>query len=233
MPIHTPTAPQIDATKIEVKWIPTSTQSKTGNIPQGYIGTYQEARYSCIGCPLDKECYHWAGRTGNFAHKSITKASAKHPGRYTLQNAINNAARSAEYARLAVGGDPWVHTRKYVADMHRQWLAADFKGMLGYTHFPKTKGKHLKGLVLASCNLKQADELIDIGWRVAIDLPFKAPGVKRHKHVPVWDGQPITTPAGRPINICDAQISKTDCNHCGKCNPLDLRLILAIGWLLH
>ena len=210
---HTQTERETPDTTTKLLWTATSRNRKTGNMPQGYVGTVQEAKESCRGCPLLKRCYHWKG-SSQLAHHSISKAFLKKPETKTIDYAIRCRSVEANYIRIAVGGDPAICSRKEIAEAHR-------------------KGKHLHGLLMASCNIDQADDLIAKGWRVAIDLPFRHPNSDKWQDVPIWNGKPITTPGGIPINICDAQVRPTTCNSCGKCNPFDLRNIQAIGFLLH
>ena len=48
---------------MKMLWRPTSGNSKTGNIPQGYVGADRaEVEASCKGCPMKGNgCYHWEG----------------------------------------------------------------------------------------------------------------------------------------------------------------------------
>ena len=232
MHFHTPTESETNVTTTKLRWAARSTNRKTGDMPQAYVGNIEEAKESCQGCPLLKRCYHWKG-SSQLAHHSISKSYLKKPTTKSLEYALRYRAIEANYIRIGVGGDPSICSRAEIADAHRQALDAGLKGAIGYTHFPKGKGKHLHRLLLASCDLTQADDLIARGWRVAIDLPFRKPGTKKWLEVPEWDGKPITTPGGTPVNICDAQVRATTCNSCGKCDPFDLRNILAIGFLLH
>ena len=204
-------------------WVGTSTNDKTGNIPQGYVGEDREqTEKSCEGCPLRKGgCYHWQGAIR--AQSSMQRAHAKNPDsdRYTLKTALSNSRRMARYVRGAVGGDPWVFDREIVegwlSDIEEQGLA----GMLLYTHFAADKGAHLKGLAMASVHsLEESDDRIEEGWRAAMVSEFKAPGNKRStlKNVPTWNGEEFTTPKGRKGIVCPAQYKAVDCNSCGLCD---------------
>ena len=206
-------------------WVGVSKQEKTGNIPQGYVGESKEdTAESCSGCKQRKACYYWNGRP-SAAHSSMIRAAERDPERYTLRRALQNSIRSARYARGAVGGDPCVFTRAQVEEMHQTVKESGLRGLLLYTHFAETKARHLKGLALASCDsLRQVDRVIDAGWRAAVVLSsHRDPHSKqaRVRHLPAWDGEVFTTPAGRTIDICPAQIPGTfiDCNRCGRCDP--------------
>lgn len=223
-----------DTTKTIMVWVPTSKNRKTGNIPQGYVGqTIDKAKKTCVGCPLlEKSCYHWKG-SSQMGHGSITRSYAKDPERYSLDSALEKSARSARYARGAVGGDPSALSREDVQEQTDKIKAAGLRGMLLYTHFPNGKGEHLKGLAMGSCDLSEADSLLDKGWRVAAVLPMKMDGVKKFKDVPVWDGRPFTTDDGRKVVICPAQTKRgVDCNSCGLCDATrDVAPV--IGFLQH
>lgn len=202
-----------------IYWTPRSRNTKTGDIPQGYIGaTKKETRATCQGCPTEPMCYYWNGAT-QMAHAQIRK-SAKAGKDYTLSNAINKSLRSANYVRAAVGGDPHVFDASTVASWHSTVIEHGLRGLIIYTHFPDDKGAHLKGLALASTESPHhADKLSDEGWKVALRLPYRAPHTHRHKAMLPYSGQKLTTPAGRKIPICPAQIKRgVTCNTCGWCS---------------
>ena len=227
-------------TETEMMWTARSKNIKTGDIPQGYVGqTIDKAKASCEGCPLlDDDCYHWKG-SSQLGHISMTKGYAKRrPEAYSLEAVLPSAARSAKYARGAVGGDPHVFSVETVKGWFKSLKGAGFKGLLLFTHFAKTKGAHLKGLAMASCNLDEADELVELGWRTAAILPFKAPKLSatkksKFKDIPEYDGRPITTKAGRKVVVCPAQThDKITCNDCGLCDA-SKEAADVIGFLQH
>ena len=200
-----------------VLWSATSNNRKTGNIPQGTIGTTkEEILHSCnvAQCklrPVDQggngECYAHHG-TPAMAASSKTRALARGKN-YTLDNALPNSARSARFLRLADIGDPVVLTREQVTSYRDKAIAAGMQGIISYSHAWKHAGQHLKGLVMASCDtLEEADEAIEAGWRAAVILPHDAP---LHGN---------TTPAGRRIVVCPAQRlpNIVTCNICGACD---------------
>ena len=166
-------------------------------------------------------CYYWQGQTQG-AHHSMRIRSLDYPMQYTLSYALDHAVRTARYIRAAVGGDPNVFDRPTVQSWHDKAKAAGFKGMLIYTHFFNTKGSHLKGLAMASCDeLAQADAAVNAGWRAAVTITsHKAPGANKPqlRNKPEWTGQQYTTPEGREVVLCPAQIGKRNCNTCGLCN---------------
>ena len=125
----------------------------------------------------------------------------------------------ANYARGAVGGDPWVFPRETVEGWINQILDQGMKGLLLYTHFAADKGAHLKGLAMASVHsLDEADSRIDEGWRAAMVADFKTVGCRKHKGVPEWNGEKFITPKGREGIVCPAQYKTVDCNSCGLCD---------------
>ena len=226
-------------------WVGRSTNDKTGDIPQGYVGaTREETNESCKGCPLrDTSCYHWKG-TPRMGQASMQRAHAKGKD-YTLSTAIGASRRLARYVRGAVGGDPAIFARETVASWVDEIRLAGLNGLLLYTHFWKTRGSHLRGLAMASCDtLEQADEAVDAGWRAAVTLPVKAKGSKHNRvaHLPVWGGpigapspKEFVTPKGRRVVVCPAQRDdlNKDCNTCGLCDPTDHENVPVIGFLQH
>jgi hypothetical protein len=231
---------------MKMLWRPTSGNKKTGNIPQGYVGeTKEQTEASCAKCKWRRKdpetgtgggCYYWQGQTQG-AHESMRVRERQHPDEYTLDYAMQNARRAARYARAAVGGDPNVFSGETVSSWHDKVRAAGLKGLLIYTHFFKTKGAHLKGLAMASCDtLTEADEAVDAGWRAAVTITsHKAPGANKPqlRKKPEWSGQQYTTPAGRPVVLCPAQVGRRDCNTCGLCDPTNHKRIQIIGFLQH
>lgn len=224
------------AEPIKILWVGTSSNRKTGNIPQGYVGqTLDLARASCAGCSMLSSCYHWGG-SSQLGHGRMIKEYSKHGAeRYRLETALALRAQAAKYVRGAVGGDPSVLSADMVASLHEQVRAAGLKGMFLYTHFPAGKGAHLKGLSMGSCDdMLAADRLVTCGWRAAVVLPMRMAGVTRHKELPLHDGRRFKTPDGRKVVICPAQLrSDIDCNTCGLCDPLRSRAASVIGFLTH
>ena len=227
-------------------WRPTSSNRKTGNIPQGYVGkTKAKTEESCEGCqwrrkdPVTKTgggCYYWQGQTQG-AHQSMRVRALQHPEEYTLEYALANARRAARYIRAAVGGDPNIFTRDEVLSWHKKARQAGMRGVLIYNHFFETKGKHLLGLTMASCDtLAQADKAVNSGWRAAVTITsHKAPGSNKPqlRNTPEWSGQEYTTPEGRPVVLCPAQVGRRDCNTCGLCDPTTHARVPIIGFLQH
>ena len=220
-------------------WTGTSTNGKTGNIPQGYVGaTKEECLDSCEGCPMLKKCYHHNG-TPRMAHAAMQRAFIKSgPERYSLRSAIAKSVRTARYVRGAVGGDPNVFARDRVAGWIQDIRRAGMKGLLLYTHFWDSKGSHLKGLAMASVeSMDDADRAIDAGWRAAVVLPVKGQDSthNRVKDIPAWNGEDFTTPKGRRVVVCPAQRPelRKDCNTCGLCDPTKHAGVQAIGFLQH
>ena len=227
-------------------WRPESRNTKTGNIPQGYVGkTKAETEASCEGCRFRRKdpntgkgggCYYWQGQTQG-AHNSMRQRAQRLPHEYTFEHAIANARRTARYIRAAVGGDPNIFTREQIQSWHHKAKQARFKGMLIYNHFWSTKGAHLKGLTMASVDSPdEADQAVDAGWRAAVTITsHKAPGSNKLqlRKTPEWSGQEYTTPKGRQIVLCPAQVGDRDCNTCGLCDPTSHNRVPIIGFLVH
>ena len=228
----------------EMMWTARSKNIKTGDMPQGYVGqTIEKAKASCEGCPILDKCYHWKG-SSQLGHISMTKGYAKRgPEAYSLEAVLSKPARSTKYARGAVGGDPHVFSKETVKGWFKAVKDAGLKGLLLYTHFAKTKGAHLKGLAMASCNIDEADELVELGWRAAAILPFKAHKLSatkkaRFKDIPEYTGgYQMWTEGGRRVVVCPAQLSdRTTCNDCGLCDAtrhVDNPNFPIIGFLQH
>ena len=213
--------------KYTMLWRPRSRNTKTGDIPQGYIGsTREQTEASCEGCLMRKDtkepCYYWHG-TPRIAHSGMQKAFTRKPDDYSLEYAIRNSVRAARYIRAAVGGDPWVFTRKEVQSWYDRAIKGGFNGVLNYTHFFDTKAKHLKGLAMASCDtLRRADDAVQAGWRSTVTITSeRTPDNRRSRlnHIPHWSGQTYETPDGIDVVICPAQVRRTNCNQCGMCDP--------------
>lgn len=210
-------------------WRPTSSNTKTGNIPQGYVGkTRSETERSCEGCPLRRNgCYHWFGQP-IAAQSSMQKRAAKREGEglpddYSLSYAVEHSYRNARYVRGAVGGDPWVFARETVEGWVDDIKKAGLRGLLLYTHFAADKARHLCGLALASVHsLVEADQRIREGWRAALVVPYKVPGSKRNslRNVPEYNGEKFVAPGGERGIVCPEQLGKAvTCNSCGLCDP--------------
>ena len=208
-------------TETKMIWVGTSKNGKTGNIPQGYVGqTIDKAKESCDGCPLVSKCYHWKG-SSQLGHGAMARKYKEDAERYSLENALSKSVRSARYARGAVGGDPSALTRDEVKRQQKVIKAFGLRGMILYTHFAESKGSHLKGLAMASCDsMEEVDRLLAEGWRAAyVTKDFKEPGSTRHPDVPEWAGEAFVTPDGRKGVVCPAQTKRgVDCNSCGLCD---------------
>ena len=120
---------------MEMLWTATSKNTKTGNIPQGYVGESKEDTLkSCEGCPIIKKCYHHNG-TPRMAQASMQRSYKNKPRRYALSNALANSVRTARYVRGAVGGDPSPFPRDVVQGWRDEIKGAGMEGLLLYTHF--------------------------------------------------------------------------------------------------
>ena len=227
-------------------WRPDSRNTKTGPIPQGYVGaTRDETESSCNGCSLRRRnkrtgtgggCYFWNGQTAG-AQASMQRRATKHPNQYTLDYALQHSRRTAHYVRAAVGGDPCIFPRTTVKTWHKKVRQAGLRGLLIYTHFFDTPARHLRNLAVASVDtLARADKAVSSGWHAAVTITDrKAPGSKRSSlsSIPEWNGERYTTPSNRPVSLCPAQVSNKDCNTCGWCNPQDPNAPVIVGFLIH
>jgi len=209
---------------MEMTCFATTTNTKTGNIPYSLIGaSYNELRTTCEGCPLltltkpdptspspkhrrfGFGCYyHYGLQRAAWSH--IAKARQSNPRRYTLTHALDNAPRKARYFRMAVGGDPAALTLPEYDAIEAQ-IRKEGLGLLAYTHFAQTKGAHLVGRALASCDaMADAVSLIEQGWRTFVHL----------KIVTERQGK---LPNGARWYQCPADYMNKTCNQCGMCDP--------------
>lgn len=193
---------------LPVIWLATTSNTKTGNVPTGYVGTtVAECRSSCVGCPLlDGDCYAWAGlnRAGMGRHEL---GYLEDPGRYAIDSALTRVSKTARIARLGAMGDP--------AHACRDGLAHDLTALeranlvvVSYTHFwARDYAQDLADICMASCgSLEEAEQAVDMGWRPAPILPWDHYIVHGRRF---WDGAGI---------VCPAQIRPSvTCNQCQLC----------------
>ena len=179
---------------------------KTGPVIQQYIGqSTAESMQSCTGCPLleTRTCYAQYG-TPRMGFASMLKARARGKG-YSLRNAL--AQGKAKWVRFGALGDP-----SAVTDLpaHIKRIRAAGLGILGYTHFWASRGAHLLGQVMASCdNWTDAFTAIEKGWRATLYIGRK------------WfDTHPTQgTYAGIKYTLCPAQRNiGVQCADCGLCD---------------
>lgn len=125
-----------------------SFNSKTGNIPQQWIGaTREESKATCTGCPLlDNGCYARRARIA-WGHSNVIR-SVKDK---SIEAALRGSIRSARYIRFGTIGDPSA-IDPAVYDEHMRLARAYELGVLSYTYFWRTRGSWLRGKALASCD---------------------------------------------------------------------------------
>lgn len=191
---------------IEALYTSKSNNVKTGNIPQQFIGANREdSKLSCKGCPLlEKVCYAQNGTEAYFGHNSVIRANNKGKD-YSLQNALDNRAKSAKYFRLGAIGDP-----SAVKDVIKvgEKIREEGLGVLSYTHFWNSRGEFLKGHAMASCDTwEEAEEATNRGWRATV-------------HVDELKEKQGKTETGKRFTLCPAQRTenKIKCNDCGLCD---------------
>jgi hypothetical protein len=186
-----------------------STNIKTGDVPTGWVGaTREETRASCAGCPLlDKGCYAHSGAVALAAH-AARKAAAAGKDR-SLGAAIAGAARSARMLRLTGIGDVGRSGVDVAIEVASEVAAAGL-ALVGYTHHWRESAVSAawRGRLMASTEkLQDADRAVAEGWRATVVVPEDYP-------------QRSTTPAGRPVVVCPAQVpsSRVTCNDCRLCD---------------
>lgn len=121
-------------------WAARSENSKTGDIPTGWVGrTAEETMASCHGCPLappsiggSGACYAHAGAV-KMAVGSVQRSARADPGRYSLARALASRRHDARAVRLGAIGDPARVAWATVAHAARVVRAAGL-ALLSYTH---------------------------------------------------------------------------------------------------
>lgn len=196
---------------------PTSSNKKTGNVPTLWVGkTEEEALESCRGCGLapapiggNGSCYAWSGAV-RFGAISARKKAARSPGERTIEAAIAGAARSARMLRATGIGDigrSGVAIADYVTGAARSAGLA----LVGYTHHwrePAVKAAWGGRLMASTETLADADRAVNEGWRATVIVPADAPRTS-------------STPAGRKVLVCPAQVAEgsgVTCNSCRLCD---------------
>lgn len=199
--------------KMNILYTSISNNQKTGNIPQQWIGaTREESKQTCIGCPLlngdnKLNCYAQSG-AGARAHGVIISSYNKNHDK-SLNYALQNRDKNAKYIRFGAIGDPSaIDPKQFINDYNE--CKKEGLGVLCYTHFATSKGKHLKGLSMASCdNEEQAEQLVKDGWRTTLILQSNTYNKKSK----------VYTNNGNRIIVCPAQThDNITCNDCGLCD---------------
>lgn len=200
----------------------TSSNPKTGNVPQIWIGgSRKESIQSCkdVACPLLHSKYGGQGGGGNptcyaqhgtpaFAHASVFKSHNNGKDK-SLAYALENSSRSARMVRLGAIGDPVA-----LSPLDGAYIRATVKraglALIGYTHgWRMAKANRWRKSIMASCEtLAEADQAIAAGWRATVVLPAD------------HTGRTFKTPAGGTGVICPAQLAPkaVTCNTCRLCD---------------
>lgn len=195
---------------------PTSSNRKTGNVPTLWVGrTEEEARESCSGCSLlGKGCYAWSGAV-RFGAISARKKAMRDPQSRTIAAALRGAARSARMVRATGIGDIG-RSGVDLADQVVNAAASAGLALVGYTHHWREPGVAAawRGRLMASTEtLADTDRAVNEGWRATVIVAADAP-------------RRSTTPEGRPVTVCPAQIAEEPtyrgkaitCNDCRLCD---------------
>jgi len=219
MPKSTPT--------YEIVARPTTSNSKTGNIPTLTVGTSKSAcASSCkkAGCPLLpkslggkngqvnkslklKACYAWNGTVRGASISMwktidrIREATGEFPHQYTVEAAIFNAKRAAKVFRVTALGDvSALPPEQWKTEIEEPILNAGL-GIYGFTAGWRF-AHHLKGKLMASnFTMRTADNAVAKGWRSTCLLPKSAVGTD-------WSKTRFTTPQGNPIVVCPHQVQQ-------------------------
>ena len=208
---------------MKVFYIGRSANSKTGDIPQQFIGgTREESMQTCVGCKLleSKVCYAQYYTEG-WAHTGIIKRQDYKD--YSLEHALATKRPTAKYFRFGAIGDP--SAINMTAYLYAEGLIkkAGLR-ILNYTHFWKTRGSHLIGKAMASCDTFQdALRAVRQGWRATVIVSKNFIDKNGTKGVYM----------GRRWALCPYQSHGTQCNDCGLCDASRKDLLPIIAFLEH
>jgi len=222
----------------QIFYTSTSDNKKTGNIPSQWIGgSVKESESSCHDndgkpCPLlEKLCYAHNGTTKYFGLYNIIKRVEKGKT-YSLRDALNKRHSHARYVRFGAIGDP-ASIRLSVYTRHWNMIKGAGLRVISYTHFWKhgSKGEHLKGKALASCDSwDDALAATSQGWRATVHVPIHTLKIPQGR----IEGKSFTLcPAQRGLKILGRknngnrssnphykhQYKNITCNTCGLCDP--------------
>lgn len=212
--------------KVSVLITPRSFNTKTGDIPQVWIGsTHDEARASCdkAKCPMRpwaKEgamsCYAWTG-TSRMAFYSASKHNVADPD---FDEVLRKSSRQAQAIRVGALGDPcampltWWNKLKAAAGRFNMTI-------LSYTHGWRDHPK-LAGRTMASCD--SVEQVLE-----AKAMGFQAAWATRD----VGDlDKFVTLPDGSRATVCPAIYAKAagkapvTCNQCRKCDGTNPNLTI-------
>lgn len=202
---------------------PQSTNTKTGNIPQVWIGgSYEEGKRTCdkVECKLrpwihpkgfkGMACYAWGG-SSMLGFGSAIKADIK-AGGVALEVALERRSPQAKAIRLGAIGDPGVMPWGWWFKLERLAKRLDLT-ILSYTHGWRQR-PDLAGRTMASCDsIAEAVEARKLGFQPAIAT----------REVSVLDKN-IRLPDGSKAVVCPAMSAKAKrnaeitCNQCRKCD---------------
>jgi hypothetical protein len=196
--------------RVALRIVPRVRNPKTGDMPTGVAGeSYEEAVETCRGCPLfNKGCYAHAGMVRG-ATKSMDRAQARNPSKYkSIALAIEGRSKAARLLRITAIGDA---ARVRRSDLRKAFKAARKAGLgvVGYTHFWRTDGADLRGMLMASVEgIEGFRAAVSAGWRAAATMPEGTEGTIRVEGV----GTLVECPA-----IAAERAGKVfTCNDCAK-----------------
>jgi hypothetical protein len=218
-------APPIEA---QAFWTATSTNSKTGNIPQQWIGgSDAETRATCAGCPLLRapgasplagpECYAFRG-TVHLAAGSVRRRAGRKPRLYTLRHALARRMLAARAVRFAAIG--CVCGVKHTLHQDLDLIRAQGLAPLAYCHHA-ARHPDLAGLVTASTGtVAEARAAFAAGFlKVALVVPASTTAAQACE---------LGAALGVCARICPADVSavriggrtqyRTTCNDCRLCD---------------
>ena len=193
--------------KVKSMFTPSLKNPKTGPCICQYIGeTREESKKTCKGCTLlnsepgKPKCYaQFKGMA--WSHINMIKTNNYD---YTLDGATTRDNKNkSRFIRMGGIGDPSATPAKELKAIKNHPLP-----VIGYTHFWRTRGKHLKDICVASGDtIHQADQAVALGWKASIVMPKG------------YANKVAYTPNGNKIILCpNQQNKKITCGTCMICS---------------
>ena len=208
---------------MKVFYVGRSANRKTGDMPQQFIGgTRAESKKSCVGCKLldNKTCYAQF-YTEAWAHSGIIKRAAYKD--YSLKQALKKRSPNAKYFRMGSIGDPSGINNTTLKRAETLVKKAGL-GIINFTHFWRTRGSHLIGRAMASCDsFSDAYAAVKAGWRATIVVPQNF--IDKNGTKGVFKGLRWA--------LCPYQSHGTQCNDCGLCDGSRKELLPIIVFKEH
>ena len=166
-----------------------------------------------------KSCYAHSGMVATAA-KSLNKAYAKNPNRYSIQNMFDSMTWKMKFVRIGTIGDPCT-ANPADFDQIRKLAKERGKVAFGYTHgWDRPNMEKQADLLRASCmTIDRVKKALNKGFKASLVVPHgKGEKIERTMNIDGVEGR-----------VCDfysdeylqgkKNVQKTDCSTCLKCDP--------------